>query len=614
MDPVSRRDLLKTVVVQTLAALAPGETPASDRLLASGWITGSMTGAEALVETLLQEGTGCVFGIPGAQNNELWDTMKSKGLGYLLATHEFSAAAMADGYARSTGKPGVLCTVPGPGLTNSLTGIGEALLDSVPLVCIVTDVARDDKAHAFQVHELPHVALLQPLTKKVLSPKSVADIPVVVRQAFLLARAGEPGPVGVLIPFPLFIARHDFQSPPQEMVIEGIDLAAFQKVLASLSDHKCRVGIYAGLGCMDYGHALVEVAEILQAPVATTVSGKGCIPENHPLAVGWGYGPQGTRTAEDIFKDVDLVLAIGVRFSEVATAYYSIPEHRVIQVDINPNNLGRIVQPEVCVHADAGCFLDHLRAHADQIRRPPAHRLTQRISWYKQDEYQKNSKVHARCGVDPMAFVLALRRCTSADALVFVDVTATEHWAAEAFQVVQPRTYFNPMGNQSMGWSIPAALGAQRVHHGRQTVTITGDGCFLMSAMEISTAAREGLPVKFFILDDQQYHLMKVLQKPAYLRTTATVLARLDYSAFAQGMGVPYHEIHPKDDLDAAIRGAICQPGPVLTRVVIDYGNRPLRWVQAAKKQFTKQLTTEQKIHFLARMGGRAVHLHASND
>jgi acetolactate synthase-1/2/3 large subunit len=283
-------------------------------------------------------------------------------------------------------------------------------------------------------------------------------------------------------------------------------------------------------------------------------------------------------------------------------------------VDINPHNLGRIVKPEVCVQADAGCFLDHLRAHADELRRPPAHRLTQRIGWYKQDEYQKNSHIHAKCGVDPMAFVLALRRCTCADALVFVDVTATEHWAAEAFQVVQPRTYFNPMDNQSMGWSIPASLGAQRVDPGRQTVTITGDGCFLMSAMEVSTAAREGLPVKFFILDDQQYHLMKVLQKPAFLRTTATILARLDYAALAQGFGVAYHEIRPKDDLDGAIRGALCQPGPVLTRVVIDYGKRPLRWVQAAKKQFTKQLTTEQKIYFLARMGGRAVHVRAADD
>jgi acetolactate synthase-1/2/3 large subunit len=227
---------------------------------------------------------------------------------------------------------------------------------------------------------------------------------------------------------------------------------------------------------------------------------------------------------------------------------------------------------------------------------------------------KKNREVYARCGTDPMAFLLALRRCANADALVFVDVTATEHWAAEAFQVCLPRTYFNPTNNQAMGWSIPAALGAQRVHPGRQTITVTGDGCFLMSAMEISTAAREGLPVKFFIIDDHAYHLMQALQKPAYLQTTATILAHLDYEALAHGFGVGYHEISCNADLDANIQTVLCQPGPVLTRVVTDYGKRPIRWIDAAKKQFMKGLTTEQKLRFLGRIGSRAVHHASQND
>src|SRR5712671_111873 len=153
--PFSRRDLLKSVLAPCLVPLV-GEPPvasAGHRLLhrtEPGTVAGLMTGAKALVETLLQEGTECVFGIPGAQENELWDTFKTCGLGYLLVTHEFSAACMADGYARSTGKPGVLCVVPGPGVTNSLGGVGEALLDSIPLVCIVGDVARGDKYHPFQ--------------------------------------------------------------------------------------------------------------------------------------------------------------------------------------------------------------------------------------------------------------------------------------------------------------------------------------------------------------------------------------------------------------------------------------------------------------------------------
>jgi acetolactate synthase-1/2/3 large subunit len=580
----------------------------------SGAVSGHMTGARALVETLIQEGTCCVFGIPGAQENELWDTMKARGLGYLLVTHEASAAMMADGYARSTGKPGVICVVPGPGLTNALTGIGEALLDSIPMVCIIGDVARGEKYRPFQVHDLPLVALAQPVTKGVYEVKCAAEIPTAVRQAFQLAQCGEPGPVAVIIPYNLLIDTAKYHSLPLAPAGLPLDEAACQHALALLSDRKLQVGIYAGLGCMDYAPVLVAAAELLQAPVATSVSGKGVIPENHPLAVGWGYGPQGTRTAEQVFKSVDLVLAIGVRYSEVSTANYADPQHRLIHVDINPHNLGRIMKTEVCVHADAGVFLARLHEQADCLRRPSNCKLVERIQHLKCQEQKINAEVYAHCGADPIAFVLALRRCTCPDALVFVDVTMTEHLAAEAFQVVQPRTYFNPTDNQAMGWSIPAALGAQRVHPGRLTVTITGDGCLLMSAMEISTAAREGLPVKFFVLDDQAYGYMQALQKPAYKRTTATVLARLDYAALAKALGVGYQEIASNCDLEACIRGALEMPGPVLTRVVTDYGKRPVRFIHAAKGQFTKELTTEQKVRFAARLGVRSVGGAKEND
>jgi acetolactate synthase-1/2/3 large subunit len=612
-DPLSRRDLLKTVAVTCIGSF-PASAARPNGIKRDGLLRGSMTGAEALVETLIKEGTECVFGIPGAQNNELWDTMKSKGLGYLLVTHEFSASCMADGYARSTGKPGVLCTVPGPGITNALSGVGEAYLDSIPLVWIVTDVARGEKYHPYQVHELPHRALLQPLTKAVLEVNGPEEISAMILRAFQSSQSGEPGPVAVLIPYPLLIANHAYHCPSLEPEMPAIDEGAFQNAIGLLANHKWRIGIYAGLGCMNCSPALVEVAEILQAPVATSVSGKGAMPEHHPLSVGWGYGPQGTRTAEEIFKNIDLVLALGVRFSEVSTAYYSVPKTRLIHVDANPDNLGRIVPADVGVVADAGCFLAMTNEHRECIARQPNDRLTAQIAQLKREEFQRNCEIHCKGCVDPMAFILALRRCTNPDAMVFVDVTATEHWSAEAFQAWAPRTYFNPTDNQSMGWSIPAAIGAQRVHLGRQTVTITGDGCFLMSAMEMATAAREGLPVKFFILDDQQFHLMKVLQKPAYLRTTATVLPRLDYAALAQGWGVGYHEIVSNQGLHADLREVLSQPRPVLTCVRVEYGDRPIRWVQAAKHQYTKQLSTAEKVHFLARMGARAIRLTAEND
>lgn len=613
---ISRRDLLKAASIGATALTAATAQPQERIAAPRGAVVGQMSGADALVETLIAEGTDCVFGIPGAQENEIWDSLKTKRLPYLLTTHEFSAATMADGYARSTGKPGVLCIVPGPGLTNALTGLGEALLDSVPIVCVVGDVSNARNARPFQVHCLDHVALLTPVTKRVFTATSAADIPHAVRLAFQLARAGEPGPVGVVIPYNLLLEACRYNSPPLEPIAPPFEAEACRRALQLLCDRRLRVGIYAGMGCMDYAPSIARLAELLQAPVATSMSGKGAISENHPLAVGWGYGPQGTRTAEDLFRNhVDVVLALGVKFSEVSTGFYSLPQHRhMIHVDINEASLGRVMRNALTVQSDVGVFIAQVFNEADTLRRPDNPRLREIIQLRKRDEARTNEEVFARGCVDPMRFVQCLRRLSCADALAFVDVTLSQYLATECFTTTLPRTYFNPTDNQAMGWSIPAALGAQKVHPNRQTLTITGDGCFLMSCTEISTAARERLPVKFFVLDDQAYHYMQELQLPAYLRTTATILARLDYRSLAMGYGVAYQEIRTNDELEPRIRSVFEHNGPVLTRVIIDYRRRPVRWINAARGRFIAELTNEQRRRFLARIASRAVARHPQND
>ena len=188
-------------------------------------------------------------------------------------------------------------------------------------------------------------------------------------------------------------------------------------------------------------------------------------------------------------------------------------------------------------------FMNHVLGQADQFRREPDGRMLELIRQGHAEEARANAQIVSPTSVDPMAFLLALRRRTGDDAMTFVDVTMSQYWATEVFTTRQPRTFFNPTNNQNMGWSIPAAIGAQRAFPGRQTLTVTGDGCFLMSAMEIATAGRAGLPVKFFVLDDQAYHYMQELQRPAYMRTTATMLANLDYRALARGFNVGYQEI-----------------------------------------------------------------------
>lgn len=614
---LSRRDLLKAAAATCLASAAATPTADAGPILnrRPGWVRGPMTGAAATVETLIQEGVECVFGIPGAQENELWDVMKTKHLPYLLCTHENSAAHMADGYARSTGRPGVLCVVPGPGLTNSLSGLGESLLDSIPVVCLVGDVANGRRHRPFQVHCLNQEALLQPVCKRVFAVQNVNEIPCTIRQAMQLAAAGEPGPVGVVIPYNLLIEQGRYQSGPLEDAALPFDEAAARRAVDMLADRRQRVGIYAGLGCMDYAPALVQLAELLQAPVSTSLSGKGVIPETHPLAVGWGYGPQGTRTAEETFRQVDLLLAIGVKYSEVSTGFYAQPQHRCsIHVDINQENLGRIMRPTVCVHADAGVFLSHAHDQADALRRPIDQHLHNAICRRKNAECRHNDGVRNRCGVDMVAFIRALRQHTADDAMAFVDVTISQYWMAEMFTAKGTRTFFNPTDNQSMGWSIPAALGAQKVHPSRQVFTLTGDGCFLMSGMETSTAARERLPVKFFIIDDQAYHYMQELQESAYRRTTATMLARLNYRALADGWGLAYQEILSNDDVESKLRGIWAHNGPVLVRVATDYRGREVRWINAARARYTNELTADQKARFAARIGSRALNLRPAND
>ena len=619
MDGVlDRRDVFHGMAALSGAVAVAHTTIASPRTARTGWVMGHLTGAQAIAEALVAERVGCVYGIPGAQQNELWDEFKSRGVPYLLASHEYSAACMADGYARSTGRPGVLCVVPGPGLTNALTGLGEALLDSSPIVALVGDVANGDKYRPFQVHSLDQVALLRPVCKCVYPVTNIQQIAATVRQAFRDAAAGEPGPVAVVVPYNLLIEVAEFHAGPGVEQPLPWDEAAFQSAVALLADRSQRVGIYAGLGCMNYGKTLTAVAEMLQAPVATSVSGKGCVPDSHPLAVGWGFGPHASKVAETAFaKDprhplktgVTTLLAIGVKFSEVSTGYYGNPKPRhVIHVDINPGNLGQVMPADVCVNADAGLFLSKLLARKDNLARPADGLLCERIAQTKAVACDELKSVPIRkCGIDPLAVIAALRCHLPADAMLFTDVTASEHIAAEYITVERPRSYFNPVDNQAMGWALPAAVGAARMNADRTVAVLAGDGGFFMAMQELATAARDHLPVKLFVLDDHAFHYMQMLQLPAYKRTTATTLPRLDYKGLACGFGVAYVEAVTADQLNDVVRAALAHKGPVLVRIATDYGDRRIRWVEAVRERFTKGLTPSQKARFLARVGMRAI-------
>ncbi len=576
---------------------------------------GRMTGAKAAVAALRAESVRCVYGVPGAQNNEFWDAMHTDELPYLLVTNESSASVMADAAARVTGEVGVFCVVPGPGLTNAMTGIGEALFDSIPIVGIVTDVIRGPNARVGQVHGLQNSALLMPICKTVLEVEHQAQIPDAIHRAYRVAVCGEPGPVAVVIPFNLLTETWDYDTSVPPPLPSVFDETGYRRALALLQDRRGRVGIYAGLGCLHATGALAAVAETLQAPVATSVSGKGVISDRHPLSVGWGYGPQGTRAAEKAFKDVDTVLAVGVRFSEVSTANYSVPEGpKIIHVDVNPNNLGRNVTTCASVNSDSRLFLDRLLTDASSVRRAPSPALWSRIRDLREQDREEYRKVKITRGVDPKVFLYHLRCQLRRDALMFIDVTASTHWASEVMEVDGPRLYFTPANNQSMGWAVPAAVGAQRLDPSRQVAAVVGDGCFLMSGLEASTASRSSLPVKFFILDDGAYHYMQMLQEPTFKRTTATEIARLDFEALARALNLSYNEIEQNEDISAGIGRALSKPMSVLTRVKVSYQGREIRWLSALKKSYINNLSGKQKLRMASRVATRSFNPTLNSD
>ena len=251
---------------------------------------------------------------------------------------------------------------------------------------------------------------------------------------------------------------------------------------------------------------------------------------------------------------------------------------------------------------------------AAAIRRPANPALWRKIAHYRDVDRRENGRTQITSGVDPMSFLMHLRGILGPDELIFVDVTASSHWAAEAIDLPGPRRYFTPANNQSMGWAIPASIGAQRVRPDRTVVSISGDGCFLMSALEMSTAARANLPVKFFVLDDGAYHYMQMFQNPSYRRTTATELARVDFGAYAQAMGLGYNVIGNNADIPAGLARTLNYPGPILTRVCISYEGRDIRWLSAAKGAYLNHLSGDQKLRLANRVVSRSLDRNLISD
>ncbi len=445
------------------------------------------SGAVQAVRALEDEGTGWAFGIPGSHTLELYDALaRSRLVKPVLVTHELGAAFMADAVSRTSGQVGVVSVVPGAGVTHCLSGVAEALMDNVPLVVLACAV-RSDLRMAFQLHDVDQTSLLKALTKAVLRPMGPAEVYSCVRQAFALAREGCPGPVAVEIPAEFFLRAAEasaFVRAPAPPWLHGERVREAAKLL----NESKRPVLYAGNGARGAGELLVELAERLQAPVATTIQGKGVFPETHPLWLWNVLGRAAPPFARRIADRGDCLLAIGCRFSEVGTGSYGFsPPANLIHVDIDPSVFNRNYPAVLSLEAEAGAFLRALLPLIETRRGGEA--LRSEIV-----EGKKSVRAEFLGGggpgeVRPLAFFEALQDAAGPRAIYVTDSGQGTFLAMEHLRLEKSGCFIGPIDFSCMGYSVPAAIGAKLANPRRPVVAIAGDGALLMTGLELLTAS-----------------------------------------------------------------------------------------------------------------------------
>ena len=568
-----------------------------------------LRGAELVVRALEDAGARLAFGVPGTHNIELYDALEqSATVTAILVTDEQSASFMADGVARSSASVGVVNVVPGAGVTQCLSGVAEALLDGIPMVVLAAGIRRDT-GRAYQLHDIDQEAILRPVTKAVLRPERAADIYRTVRRAFALAQEGTPGPVAVEIPAEFYLLTHEVSEPAAEQDVDPLPppapLTAHVENAARLINGANKVLLYAGNGARGAGHVLVELAERLGAPVATTIQGKGVFPEHHPLWVWNGLGATVPPPLRTVTARCDTMLAVGCRFSEVGTGSYGFTAPpNVIHADINPEVFGRNVPAAVTVEADAAAFLEALLPlvddrgqwgeEAEQIAN--GHRLVH-------EEWRRDS---SDTRVTPAALFAALQRLAP-EAVYTTDSGNGTFLAMEHLRLDRPGRFLAPVDFSCMGYAVPAAIGAALADPGRDVVALAGDGAFLMTGLELATAAACGSGVVVCLLRDGELAQIAQLQRTATVETVNSTVAPYDVRAFAQTTGAAYvacaRDAHVEHALAESL--AVARGGrPVIMEVAIDY-SRKTHFTRGVLKTNFWRLPWNDRLRMLARAASR---------
>lgn len=526
-----------------------------------------LTGAKILCEALQGEGVEVIFGLPGGAMLDVYDAMtRYPGLHHVLVRHEQGAAHAAEGYARATGRIGVCMSTSGPGATNLVTGIADAYMDSVPVVAITGQVARSlIGKDAFQEIDITGITL--PITKHNYQVRSASSLAQIVKEAFHLAGSGRPGPV--LIDLPKDVQREVAEYvPAQEPDLPGYKPMLYGhptqiKRAAKLINESLRPVILAGHGVLISGaqQELQSIAETAQIPVITTLLGIGALPTSHVLSCGW-LGMHGMTYANMAVNDSDLVIAIGMRFDDRATAdtAHFAPQARIIHIDIDPAEIGKNIRVDVPIVGDAKNVLQELNKEIASVCHS---------EWLRQiDEWRRQYALTATNAGDTLLAEFVLEKIyelTPQGAIIVTGVGQHQMWAAQYYRYDHPKGFISSGGLGTMGFELPAALGAQIGKPESVVWCIAGDGGFQMTIQELATIVQEKAPVKIAILNNSFLGMVRQWQELFYgRRYMGTVLSGPDFVKVAEAYGIPGLHVRHREEVAAAVEQAIAEPGPFL--------------------------------------------------
>jgi acetolactate synthase-1/2/3 large subunit len=569
------------------------------------------TGAWLAVYALEQLPISHTFGIPGVHNTELYDQLNSsKKIEPILVTHELGAAFMADAVSRSSDKIGTLVVVPAAGLTHAMSGIGEAFLDGVPMLVISGGVRRDVE-FSYQLHQMDQPQLMRAVTKAAFSLKKHSEIVPTIFTAFNIAISGEPGPVYLEIPVDLQLFKGEVgELPVYEPVKDEIpcDEPAISRAVELLKKAQ-NPGFFLGWGCRECRELLIELAELLEAPVSTTLQGLGVFPGDHPLHTGMGFSRAAVPAAENAFKACDCLLAAATRFSEIPTGSFGcrVPED-LIHIDINPQVFNKNFPAKVALTGDAKillqAILDRLKEENFTTKRKNGTYSLRESIRKDKAAYYDEWRQHLNEKVNPLLFFEALHQYLEEDAITFVDDGNHTYLAAELFPVKKNRRFYGPTDFNCMGYSVPAAIGAKLVNPAAQVIAIVGDGAFLMTGMEALTATQQGLGITYFVFRDGELSQISQGQEIPYNRKTCTVLGKFDLAGMATACRAGYFELDTNADIDVIIPKALevstTGKKPVIVNVNIDYSKRT-RFTQGVVKTVLKRFPSGDKARFIGR-------------